>query len=157
MRSELMAVVARWRRAVRLTMIGFPLAAAGWGALSADTPPGVSVQAIGSDLAVGRTSPGEVRFFRQDPVGQWREYDRIVPDSVPASARFGQALGGDGDWLAVGAPGMDDGGVVCLYRRSDSGWVDIGRIGLLSNTAGDDFGSVLLLRGRELFIGAPGH
>lgn len=89
--------------------------------------------------------------------GAWSLTSKLVGDGQQA-ALFGSSVALDGDTLAVGAPGMDDGsgvptGAVYVYVRSGLAWVLQRRIdGSVANGA---FGSSVALEGDDLLIGAP--
>ena len=96
-----------------------------------------------------------LQFFRQIG-GEWSHSGTIlVPEAAPGT-RFGQSAVLDGDLLAIGAPGYENGtGQVFLYHRGEDGWtgpvIEVGP----DTTSG--FGAVLDLHGELLVIGAPGN
>lgn len=76
--------------------------------------------------------------------------------------RFGHAVALCGNWLLVGAPGYDKGGLAdagraYLFRRTDAlGWSYYKTLDLPVLTAGAEFGTAVALTERWAFVGAPG-
>ncbi len=88
--------------------------------------------------------------------GEWSHSTTVlIPDAAPGTG-FGQSTVLDGDLLAIGAPGYENGtGQVFLYRRGEDGWamaaIEVGP----DTTSG--FGAALDLHGDLLVVGAPGN
>jgi hypothetical protein len=86
--------------------------------------------------------------------------DLLRPADARSYDNFGAALALDGDWLAVGAPGVDlegarNAGAVYLFQRTGDAWQELTR--LLPDPAQFDarFGSALAMDGETLAVGAP--
>ena len=96
-----------------------------------------------------------LQIFRQID-GEWSHSATIlVPEAVPRTG-FGQSVVLDGDLLAIGAPGYENGiGQVFLYYRGEDGWTgpDI-KVGPDTTSW---FGHALGLHGDLLVVGAPGN
>ena len=97
-----------------------------------------------------------LQIFHQSD-GEWRHSTTLqIPAVVAPSAGFGQTTVLDGDLLAIGDPGYQNGtGQVFLYQRGEAGWA------MAASTAGPDstygFGAALDLHGDTLVVGAPGN
>jgi choice-of-anchor B domain-containing protein len=87
------------------------------------------------------------------------------PEGIAGSMiGYAAAIAFAGDELAVGRSAAVTGfpmpsaapGVVYLYRRSGSGWVESGKLQAADATVGDAFGSSLVAMGNYLVVGAPG-
>jgi hypothetical protein len=131
---------------------------------SADDEFGVSVSIDGDTVVVG--SPGEdhsdcndagaVYVFERQGMG-WTGPQRLAASLPSSEARFGSAVGVDGDTLAVGAPHalfpVSDPGAVHVFERSTSGWIERQT---LSPTLGPglNFGIAVALEGDMLIAGA---
>src|SRR5690606_1985515 len=109
----------RWREAAEILPPIFP-GHNGFGSsveLCGDTllvgGPGYVVEGIGA--------AGAVYVFREED-GRWEFKQLIVAPDPRLSARFGNALALDGEWLVVGARADDEGGNLAgaayIYRRS---------------------------------------
>ncbi|QRR33362.1 FG-GAP repeat protein [Hydrogenophaga sp. YM1] len=117
------------------------------------------------------TGSGAVYLFDR-PGGQWRQSAYVKASNADADDNFGTsvALSGDGDTLAVGAPGegsaarglqADQGdnsapwsGAAYLLRRTASGWRQQTYIKPSNTLRGDGFGSTLALSGQG-GVGTP--
>jgi hypothetical protein len=84
----------------------------------------------------------------------------LAPGDASSYDNFGAALAINGDWLAVGATGVDlegarNAGAVYLFQRQGGAWREVTR--LLPDPAQVDgrFGSALAFDGDTLAVGAP--
>jgi hypothetical protein len=68
---------------------------------------------------------------------------------------FGSSLAVDGSLVAVGAPAGDVGGVVYVFEKKGTGWVQVGKLSAADAKKDDDFGRTVTLKGGMLAIGAP--
>lgn len=119
----------------------------------------VVVAAPGGD-DVGEDT-GSVFVYRVDGDGFWIEEQRLNPGDAAIGDRFGESVAIDGDWIAVGAVGDDDGGVnagsVYLFHWNGSVWEEEGELFAGDASAGDGLGCSVSLSGGMLLAGAAGH
>ncbi len=108
---------------------------------------------IGTELSIGRAS-----VHRWDGVA-WVEEQVLEPIDGEDYDEFGKsvALTPDGHWLAVGAPGDDNGGSVFLYRHGAGGWTLETQLSGPSAAPWDEFGFAVACGPDLLLVGAPGR
>ncbi len=136
-----------------------PLALAGFGS---------AVAIDGERLLIG--NPDEFPFFPLPPASlglvhvfehdgrEWAEVDAIGWSEGSVADGFGRAIAVEGDWLAVGAPGADEGaGAVAVYRRNGDAWEESATLRPSDGSSGGAFGQALAWHGSTLVVGAPGH
>jgi hypothetical protein len=124
--------------------------------------------AVGASLAVGKgwvavgapndasgnvASSGSIRIHRRSGTS-WEAGERLALDLPVAAARFGSALAADGDWLAVGAPGLD-GGRVFLYRVTLREVVLVQVLSPMGIGAASWFGASVAIGAGRVVVGAP--
>lgn len=95
----------------------------------------------------------------------WGHVAEIAGSDSVAGDRFGQAVAIDGDFMAIGAPQADPGGVlnvgaVYVFQRNPSNpnaWTQVLKLTppLVNGGGGDGFGSALALQGGTLLVGSP--
>ena len=100
-------------------------------------------------------------------VFQGRIPEVIVPQELAAYDNFGSALAVSGEYLAVGAPGVDlegvrNAGAVFVFQGSGHNWKEIARLTPEPDQEMSGFGTTLALDGATLAVGAryeynPGH
>ncbi len=122
---------------------------------------GLAVAMDANLLIVGaprRTANGEaaagVIFIYAHSGGDYVLVQTLSASTPLADARFGQALGLRGDFLAVGIPGQGDGRVE-LYRRVAGQFVFERSLMATSSDPNARFGQALALSSTDLLIGAP--
>ncbi|MEM8601181.1 MAG: choice-of-anchor B family protein [Bacteroidota bacterium] len=94
----------------------------------------------------GDRSSGAVYVYNADAEG-WAEQLRLTASDGFMGDRFGAKLAADGDMLAVGATGMDDGrGAVYLFARSEDGWNEVGRVAPPADVPLMGFGTTVALK-----------
>ena len=81
---------------------------------------------------------------------------KLVPDDVGEDAEFGRAIAMSGNLVAIGAPG-DATGAVYVYRRQQSGSVDLEAILRAPASGPARFGAAVAFKASELLVGAPGE
>ncbi len=109
-------------------------------------------------------------FSRNSQSGAWHATATLDRETPESSAWFGRALAASGDWIAVGAPGVDaleDGassqtamsvGEVSVFHRDASGdWNAHATLRPPRVAAFAAFGSSIALEGDTLIVGAPGY
>ncbi|MEM6783862.1 MAG: choice-of-anchor B family protein [Bacteroidota bacterium] len=93
----------------------------------------------------GDRSPGAVYVYTDSADG-WAEQFRLTASDGFMGDGFGTKLATDGDMLAVGATGMDDGrGAVYIFARTEDGWVEVSRVTPPSDVTLMGFGSTIAL------------
>ena len=115
--------------------------------------------------AEGRSGARGVVFtFQRSEAGVWVQEATLQPDEVlVADARFGRAVAIDGDWIAVGAPGLDSDdppefpGAVYLFHRDVGGWTMTSSFTVPDALIRPRFGGALALSGDLLAVGATGN
>ncbi len=114
------------------------------------------VSAIGQD-----EEAGAVYVFRRDgSTGGWHEEARLVGDDTEADDAFGASLAIAGPQVLIGAPNHDKRqGAVYLFRHDSEtgGWTQEAKLQHDGAKANDRFGSAVLGRGEEIFVGAMGR
>ena len=107
-----------------------------------------------NDLAV---NAGAAYIFTRSS-GIWTQQAYIKADTVQTEDMFGEHLALDGNTLAVGAVGEDDGGsssgAVYVFTRSGSSWNQQARLKASNVQASDQFGRSLDIDGDTLAVGA---
>lgn len=122
----------------------------------------------GEDIIVTRTgestmfpSPasqkGGVFVFRMLDTG-WHQADELVSEDIAIGDRFGQAMALSGNWLAVSAPGANQGcGVVLVFERGLNGeWQQQALLDHLECDVDGRMGWSLAFDENSLYAGAPG-
>ncbi|MEQ8843839.1 MAG: GC-type dockerin domain-anchored protein [Phycisphaerales bacterium] len=103
---------------------------------------GSAVALSGGDAAVATFLSETVFAYERDGSGRLAPFDTLT---APEPGAFGQSLSIGGDWLIVGAPATDitdfNQGVVYVYERSLSGWIDRGRVTSSDVQQLDNFGT----------------
>ncbi|HKX45946.1 MAG TPA: hypothetical protein VJP77_04540, partial [Planctomycetota bacterium] len=120
---------------------------------------GASVALGEGVLALGDPDRGEVHVYDYDERGR---HFRCTLRDAEAGEAFGAAVALDGPWLAVGAPGAQRAGAVCVFERRDDAWELAARIedpapAANSRRRSDDglFGADVALAGSSLLVGEP--
>jgi choice-of-anchor B domain-containing protein len=129
---------------------------------------GTAVAISGDQVLVGRAGvvpnfpippmqTGAVHVFRRGTDGKWAEVGVVAPREVGLGDGFGAAVATSGSWLAVSAPGANDGrGAIYLFERDAAGhWTERTRLAPAEGTAGDRIGTSLAFAGNTLLAGAP--
>jgi len=110
-------------------------------------------------LAAESNTQGSVDMYTHGSEG-WQLHSTLVRPGGMRNDRFGFSAAISGDWLAVGARGVeDDRGAVVLYRLSDLDSAVTNPFQIVmapTPAAGDRFGEAVSLAGRTLAVGAPG-
>ena len=103
------------------------------------------------------TQKGGVFVFQSTEDG-WTQIYEIVPEDVQIGDRFGQAMTMLGNWLAVSAPGANNGcGVAIVFERDEtSGWIQRALLDNPDCEMDERLGWALAFRGDRLYAGAPG-
>ncbi len=101
---------------------------------------------------------GAVSIFRRSG-NQWLLEETLTAEVPVAREGFGSAVAIEGEYLAVGAPGLDYAdnlfGAVYIFRQSEGNWALEQRIERSEKTANDRFGRSLALDGGLLVVGSP--
>ncbi len=149
------AADARWQEAARLVAPD-----------SGDF--GYAVAIDGPDLLIGApgVAPGGVvyRYRREGTAWRLRAVVRASggdPDRSPdPGAGFGAAISQQGDWLLIGAPGVDSssGAIYFAQRQDDGAWGTPAEIRPPRARLGPQarLGAAVLLEGDHAWVGAPG-
>ena len=92
--------------------------------------------------------------------GRWEFSQKLMAPDPRPSARFGNAMAMDGEWLIIGAPWDDEvariAGAVYLYRRQAGGSFElVEKVRAPNPEDGPEFGSAVSLDGERLAVGAP--
>lgn len=127
-----------------------------------------SIVIDGEDIIVTRTgestmfpSPasqkGAVFIFRNDSNG-WHQVEALIPEEIAIGDRFGQAMVRDGNWLAVSAPGANQGcGLVVVFERKQNGtWQQQALLDNPDCEVDGRLGWSLEFHEDALYAGAPG-
>ncbi len=93
--------------------------------------------------------------LHRNSAGTWVESGSFPGSDVKLNDGFGSSLAVDGSLVAVGAPTGDVGGVVYVFEKKGTGWVQVARLSAPDAKKDDDFGRVVTLKGGMLAIGAP--
>lgn len=119
---------------------------------------GAALALRGDELVVG--APGSAAYVYTRAGDAWSLSATLKPYETEA-VNFGMQVAMDGDVIAVGAPdsivgGHAQAGMVCVFRRWGTFWLQ--HTALTASDAGayDNFGIVIALEGTTLMIGAPG-
>ena len=100
---------------------------------------------------------GATYVFRRDPAGQWKESAKIVRPGTFRNTRFGAAVALQKGRALIGMPGLDQGiGAVYVYAPDGDRWVERMRLSPFDGQQFAQFGSTILSRENELWIGSPG-
>lgn len=112
----------------------------------------------------GCQDEGGISFYRRNQGGlnNWGYVKEILAGSDAwCDDYLGKAMALDGEFLAVGAPGDDVGGIVnqgsvVIYARNQGGADAWGRVTRITRgSSGVEFGSHLALQGDHLVVGVP--
>ena len=111
----------------------------------------------GTTLATGapgeRKDAGQVYIF-SGGTQDWSQTATFAAPGLGSGAELGAAVALEGDTLAVGAPGQDDGdGAVFVYRHN-AGWALDSKLSAADGGGGDQFGWSVALAGERLAVGA---
>ncbi len=115
-------------------------------------------------LAVGAphasAGRGKAYVFERAPGGPWSQVALLYVAATGNDDRHGASIGVAGGVIAVGAPESDedgqiDAGSVAIFQRIAGAWLPVDRRTALDASAGDNYGSALVLTGSELLVGAP--
>lgn len=107
------------------------------------------------------SSAGAAYVFVSDGDGGWTEQDYLKSPLAANNDFFGTSVAIDGDVIAVGTPGEDQGdndaGAVYVFERVAAVWGAGKRVVAPARDPGDDFGRSVALDGDRLLVGAPGE
>jgi hypothetical protein len=102
---------------------------------------------------------GAAHVFRRSGTN-WNAEAVLTPPSGDSVRLFGVAAAMDGEWLAIGAPGLLDtnlfAGAVYVFTRTNGAWQPHARI-TGQNLGDDEFGAAVGLSETNLIVGAPGE
>ena len=121
---------------------------------------GSSLIMVGDEILVGEVSgfsnSGMVHVLRENSRGSWDVVQTFVSKDSEVGDRFGTQMAYSDGYLAVTSPGaaMNGGAVFVFEKNTDGQWVQKSR--LVSNMAGDGFGSSIAASGSFVAVGAPG-
>ena len=103
----------------------------------------------------GATQPGGAFIYTRSGT-TWTYQTQLVPSPAPPlGARYGFAVGIDGDTVVVGAPGTGTTvGNAYLFHRIGTTWSQV-TLTPASVTTGSSFGASVAISGADLLIGAP--
>ena len=108
--------------------------------------------------APGRLDTGQA-FVHEVGVGGVQQTALLWPSDLAALDGFGTAVAVDGDVIAVGCPGDDDGvfgaGSVYVFERFLGVWVQTAKLQASAPAAAASFGSAVDVSGDWLAVGAP--
>ena len=105
---------------------------------------------------------GAVYVFEKGPA-DWSETQKILASDPAANDKFGLPIALDGELVVIGAQTDDDAcpppsscnsGSAYAFRRTASGWVQIGKILASDSVKNDLFGAWLGLSGTTVLVGA---
>ena len=121
--------------------------------------------ALGLDdnlLAVGAPAAdsgrGAVYLFEGGRTGAWTERARLVPGTRMPGDNLGGSLALAEGFLLIGAAGHDSSmGIVHVWRKQGTAWVNAGTISGGDIKRGDRFGSSIAVNNGVVVIGAPRH
>jgi cysteine-rich repeat protein len=106
------------------------------------------------------STPGSESY----PVGTCINYDSIAGRVFPCDPGhmdwFGTSHTREGNWLAVGATGVDEpvvtAGAVYMFEYVGDSWIERQKLSASDAASGIRFGSVVAMEGDYLVVGAPG-
>ena len=116
----------------------------------------------GADLS-GQADAGTVTVFRRNNgAGSFAFAQTVIPTTVEADARFGEAVAAQGPALLVGAPGRDgpagaDQGAAELLREEGANYVAKTVLRAAGGNIGDKFGAAVDMNDDMIGVGAPGR
>mgnify|MGYP002638734272 CR=1 FL=1 len=121
-----------------------------------------SVAAVGSplDSTVG-AGAGAVHVFRRVGTTWIEEGTPLIASDASAGDSFGSSVSIDGNFLAIGAPGVDtgsltDSGAIYIFRRNPTaGWIQTAKLTITPGIDQEALGTAVALRGTRLMAGAP--
>jgi choice-of-anchor B domain-containing protein len=93
-------------------------------------------------------TPGRVYLYDQGDDGSWAESTYLEADDGSVGDRFGAALDGNDDWLAVGAPGAN---AAYVFRKDGAEWSQTARLTASDSTS--KLGTSVALTEDHLFVG----
>lgn len=125
---------------------------------SAATGFGTSLALSGDRLLVGafasNDTTGSVLAYRRDGSGKWTSAGKLTPSDGVAKDRFGVVLAVEGDLALVSATRSGEQvGATYVFRATDSGWVEEGKLVARGVTKGDRFGSSVLIKDDVVLVG----
>ncbi|HRX17821.1 MAG TPA: choice-of-anchor B family protein [Gemmatimonadales bacterium] len=120
---------------------------------------GRAIAATPNELLIGQPvnwyGPGTVYTYRRGADGTWMERSRLTAPDTARMDTFGQSIAMDGNVLAIGAPGKEEGrGRVYTFTRRDATapWQPATPV---TATPGGEFGQAVAVVGSQLVVGAP--
>ena len=121
---------------------------------------GRALAADDNTLFVGATvtdnSTGGVWVFERDADGNWMESAKLLPDTLGEGDSFGRSIAFSGDFVAIGAAGVNEGtGAVFIYHRMDGEWSLHTTLESPYEGEGGFFGLNVAMEGNSLLVGAP--
>ncbi|BCX47598.1 integrin alphabeta-propellor repeat protein [Haloferula helveola] len=134
---------------------------------------GNTVAISGDTLAVGSpfrdgVANNEGRVFvyeRNSGTGlPWGQVAELTASDAAGGDQFGDAVGIDGDWMVVGAPGEDTSGgntgAVYVFQRDSvnpNAWSEVAKLlpPTVNGSGGDGFGSAVAIDGDTILVGSP--
>ncbi len=105
----------------------------------------------------GQANSGRAYIFIR-LVQNWAQQQQISSNAFFA-ANFGGTVGVSGTTIAVGAPGLDnggDGGLVRVYSLFAQFWSQQAQFDIRDGTGGEEYGRSLSVDGDTIVVGAPG-
>jgi len=100
---------------------------------------------------------GAAYIFHRDTVtGEWIEQVKLLASDGHAGDRFGVSVSMDGDYVIVGAQGVNnDTGAVYIFKREDTTWTEEAKFSANNSVSDALFGNTVSLSGQYAIIGAP--
>lgn len=85
----------------------------------------------------------------------WQQIGKITASDAADQDQFGYSLSVDGDWLAVGAPGVSGAaGAAYLFTRTNDIWLEDVKLTADDVAAGDNFGRSVDIDGQTVLVGS---
>lgn len=100
---------------------------------------------------------GAAYIYRREG-NAWIYDGKLSPSDGVEGSYFGNAVGIDGDYAVVGAPGAQDGkggdipGAAYVFKREGGTWTQVAR---LSESPGIELGSAVAISGSRIMVGDP--
>jgi hypothetical protein len=122
------------------------------------TTQGWSVDVSGSTAVVGQPfcfhqscSGDAFVFVKSGP--SWTQQATLIPSDATPNEQFGRQLAIDGQTIAVGVPGKNQGsGVVYVFVRTGTTWTQMAELTDPDGTSGTSFGSAIALDGSTMLV-----
>lgn len=119
---------------------------------------GTAMALSGDRLLVGAfassDTTGTVFSYRRDGSGKWTQTGTLEASDGAAKDRFGVVLALEGDLALVSATrSADQIGATYVFRATDAGWTEEGKLAPRGVTKGDRFGSSLLIKDDIVLVG----